>query len=161
MAGENDLIDTRFYYSLDNPFPDDPLGIRKRKLKQYIAANPAAFSEYNYLRDNRYLTLFPQTTELFGDKVEGTDLSKTEFNNTLKQILANTPCASEKLKAWGRVLDVIPTVINGGANGNVAQATAQQGDPVFIPRTALLSLKITPLHKKPTPDIILLPTRNT
>ena len=32
---------------------------------------------------------------------------------------------------------------------------------VFIPRTVPLSLKITPLHKKPTPDIILLPTRNT
>ena len=31
---------------------------------------------------------------------------------------------------------------------------------VFMPRTVPLSLKITPLHRKPTPDMMLLPTRN-
>ena len=32
---------------------------------------------------------------------------------------------------------------------------------VFIPLTVPLSLKITPLHRNPTPEIMLLPTRNT
>ena len=32
---------------------------------------------------------------------------------------------------------------------------------VLIPFTDAFSLKMTPLHKKPTPEIILLPTRNT
>ena len=40
-------------------------------------------------------------------------------------------------------------------------AVHQSVAAVFIPRTEPLSLKITPLHKKPTPDIMLLPTRNT
>ena len=40
-------------------------------------------------------------------------------------------------------------------------AVHQRVAAVFIPRTEPLSLKMTPLHKKPTPEIMLLPTRNT
>ena len=32
---------------------------------------------------------------------------------------------------------------------------------VFIPRTVPLSLKMTPLQRKPTPEMMLAPTRNT
>lgn len=39
-------------------------------------------------------------------------------------------------------------------------AVHQRVAAVFIPRTEPLSLKITPLHKNPTPDMMLLPTRN-
>ena len=152
MTLENSLIDTRFQYSLDNPFPEDVMGDKKRKLKKYIAMHADEFTEIDYLVDNRFMILFPETAELFGTEVNGSDLSNTEFNNALKKIIAEAPCASDELKNWGQRLDKIkvpiPTVEvvqTGGASGNTQKQVGStttsivSTNPVYIPSTNIQS----------------------
>lgn len=147
MTLENSLIDTRFQYSLDNPFPEDVMGDKKRKLKKYIAMYPDDFTEIDYLTDNRFMVLFPETTELFGVEVDGYDLSNTEFNNKLKQIIAEAPCASDELKKWGQKLDKIKAPVQevvqvGGNNTSIIQkqnTSAISTSPVFIPNSNIQS----------------------
>lgn len=108
MVSGTVLLDTRFQYDLDNPFADDALGDKKRKLKQYIMSNSETFSEVDYLKTNRYMILFPETNELFGSAVRDSDLSNTAFNNKLKMIISNAPSISPGLKTWASKLDIVP-----------------------------------------------------
>ena len=140
------LVDTRFYYGLDNPFSDDPMGDKKRKLKKYISLHGDSFLELNYLVNNRFMILFPEITELFGTEVSNSDLTGTTFNNKLKQIIADSPCASDELKQWGSKLDPIPEppkeeppapVQQGGNVTSVIQPQQQQQQPTIPPQVPI------------------------
>lgn len=119
---ESTLIDTRFCYESDNPWNDDPTGDKKRKLKKYISMRPDDFTEIDYLIDNRYMILYPDTEELFGQEVEDSDLRGTLFNNRLKLIILSAPCASEELKVWAKKIDVVST--SGGSGSSASSSTA-------------------------------------
>lgn len=138
-------MDTRFYYGLDNPFSDDPMGDKKRKLKKYISLHGDAFLELNYLVNNRFMILFPETTELFGTEVSNSDLTGTVFNNKLKQIIADSPCVSEELKQWGLKLDPIPELAKQEPPALVQQGGNKTTTTIIQPQTTVVPPQV-PIH---------------
>ena len=125
MTDHEYLIDTRFYYNKDNPFHDDPTFEKKRKLKKFISMNPDAFTEVDYLIDNRFLIMFPETEELFGKPVEDSDITKTEFTNVLKTIILGCDCISDEVREWASHQEVIPMNINISGSSLVSSVTKE------------------------------------
>ena len=131
------MIDTRYYFGRDNPFLNDPIGDKKKKLKEYILAHTDVFNEIDVMYDNRYMILFPETQELFGEGINQgtTDLTGTMFNNKLKEILSEAPIASEDLKEWGRTLDQVqPTMTTSSiVGGSIYKPSAHSTDSSAMP----------------------------
>lgn len=131
MTDHEYLIDTRFYYNKDNPFPDDPTFEKKRKLKRFISMNPDAFTEVDYLIDNRFLIMFPETEELFGKPVDDSDITKTEFTNVLKTIISGCDCISKEVKEWASHQEAIPMNIN--ISGSSLVSSVAKGEGKIVP----------------------------
>lgn len=131
------LIDTRFYYGSDNPFPEDKTGEKKRKLKKFIGLNPNVFTEVDYLVDNRFVLRNPMTRELMGAPINGPDITHTEFTNKLKSIILNCPCSSKELKTWASKVE---SIISGGGGGDKSSQSSAKYKPLGMNDQLQLSL---------------------
>ena len=117
------LYDLRFAYKFDNPFPDDPNREKLKKLQKYLAANQDKFTEINYLNDSRYLTICPETKQLFGQKVEPgiVDVSNNPISNYVKEFIGGLDVISTEMKQWAAVK-------NAPKQSSVAVASADAGN---------------------------------
>ena len=94
------LYDLRFAYKFDNPFPDDPNREKLKKLQKYLSANQDKFTEVNYLNDSRYLIICPETKQLFGKPVDGTNVSNNPISNYVKEFISGIDVISSEMKQW-------------------------------------------------------------
>lgn len=94
------LYDIRFAFRYDNPFPNDPNKEYLKELRKYLAANQDKFTEVNYLDDSRYLTICPQTKQLFGVSVEDSNVSGNPISSYVKEFILSTNGISNDLRAW-------------------------------------------------------------
>lgn len=94
------LYDIRFAFKFDNPFPNDPNKEYLKELRKYLAANQNTFTEVNYLTDSRYLTICPDTKQLFGEEVESTNYLSNPLSSYVKEFVLSTNGVSNEIKKW-------------------------------------------------------------
>ena len=111
------LYDIRFAFLYDNPFPNDPSKEYLKELRKYLAANQDKFTEVNYLDDSRYLTICPQTKQLFGEPVGDSNISSNPISSYVKEFILSTNGISNDLRAWAseKTSSQLPPVEGGGS----------------------------------------------
>ena len=111
------MYDIRFAFLYDNPFPNDPSKEYLKELRKYLAANQDKFTEVNYLDDSRYLTICPQTKQLFGEPVGDSNISSNPISSYVKEFILSTNGISNDLRAWAseKTSSQLPPVEGGGS----------------------------------------------
>lgn len=94
------LYDIRFAFKYDNPFPHDQNKEYLKQLRKYFASHQSEFTELDYLNDSRYLTICPKVKQLFGQEVEGSNVSTNPITSYVKEFILNTNGISEEMRAW-------------------------------------------------------------
>lgn len=125
------LYDTRFLYQNDNPFPGDVVGEKKRKLKNYIFEHIDKFQDVDYMKDNRYLVLYPDTEQLFGMPVRDTTASGNPIIGKLKSLMSSLKTASSEIKQWASIAaPVVSATTSSGQDSEGSDSSASSSTAV-------------------------------
>ena len=100
------LHDIRFAFKYDNPFPNDPNREQLKQLKRHLSSNAGKFTDVNWLDDSRYLVICPETRQLYGKEVNGTNVADNPLSNYVKEFISKVNGISEELSAWASVRTV-------------------------------------------------------
>ena len=158
------LYDIRFAFLYDNPFPNDPSKEYLKELRKYLASNQDKFTEVNYLDDSRYLTICPQTKQLFGEPVGDSNISSNPISSYVKEFILSTNGISNDLRAWAseKTSSQLPPVEGGGGSGVGSSVDGMVGgnDVAFNSSTTSSPSSLSPLDEQKYTDFIpLMPNK--